>query len=126
MARRNTSDGSETSGQEAVAEPSQQGVAAETTDTAQADTVEAAPETVQTEDGAAEAGDTAEQDENSEPAPEPTAAEPSQEAPTADASRTVFVTGARAGDQCICPDGRTGTVHSFDSGLVCIPNHDQG
>jgi hypothetical protein len=26
----------------------------------------------------------------------------------------------------LCPDGRKGTVHSFDSGLVCIPNHDQG
>jgi lysophospholipid acyltransferase (LPLAT)-like uncharacterized protein len=26
----------------------------------------------------------------------------------------------------LAPDGRKGTVHSFDSGLVCIPNHDQG
>jgi hypothetical protein len=43
----------------------------------------------------------------------------------ADESRTGFVTGARPGDVCTCPDGRKGTVHSFDSGLVCIPNHDQ-
>lgn len=47
---------------------------------------------------------------------------------TADAneSRTEFVSGARPGDECTCPDGRKGTVHSFDSGLVCIPNADQG
>jgi hypothetical protein len=42
-----------------------------------------------------------------------------------DQSRTGFVTGARAGDECICPDGRKGTVHKFDEGLVCIPNHEQ-
>ncbi len=45
---------------------------------------------------------------------------------TPDASRTVFVSNARAGDQCICPDGRKGTVHKFDAGFVCIPNHEQG
>jgi hypothetical protein len=44
-----------------------------------------------------------------------------------DASRTGFADkGLRAGDECICPDGRKGTVHSFDAGFVCIPNHDQG
>jgi hypothetical protein len=48
------------------------------------------------------------------------------DAPDANASRTDFVKNARPGDECICPDGRKGTVHSFDSGLVCIPNHDQG
>jgi hypothetical protein len=48
-------------------------------------------------------------------------------APDTDQSRTGFVEkGQRAGDECICPDGRKGTVHSFDAGLICIPNHDQG
>src|SRR4051812_34866368 len=47
-------------------------------------------------------------------------------APAADESRTGFVSNARTGDACICPDGRKGTVHSFDAGFVCIPNHDQG
>jgi hypothetical protein len=47
--------------------------------------------------------------------------------PDANASRTGFAEkGLRAGDECICPDGRKGTVHSFDAGFVCIPNHDQG
>jgi hypothetical protein len=32
----------------------------------------------------------------------------------------------KAGDTCTCPDGRTGTVHSYDEGLICIPNADQG
>ena len=32
----------------------------------------------------------------------------------------------KAGDACTCPDGRTGTVHSYDEGLICIPNADQG
>jgi hypothetical protein len=44
-----------------------------------------------------------------------------------DASRTGYAEkGLRAGDKCICPDGRTGTVHSFDAGMICIPNQDQG
>ncbi|HEX3861294.1 MAG TPA: hypothetical protein VHY35_06330 [Stellaceae bacterium] len=47
-------------------------------------------------------------------------------APNADGSRTGFVSGVRAGEECVCPDGRKGTVHKFDEGLVCIPNHDQG
>jgi membrane protein involved in colicin uptake len=46
--------------------------------------------------------------------------------PGSDESRTGFVTNARPGDECTCPDGRKGTVHKFDEGLVCIPNHDQG
>lgn len=45
---------------------------------------------------------------------------------SADDSRTGFVKNARAGDECTCPDGRKGTVHKFDEGLVCIPNADQG
>lgn len=32
----------------------------------------------------------------------------------------------KIGDSCVCPDGRTGTIHSYDQGLVCIPNADQG
>jgi hypothetical protein len=46
--------------------------------------------------------------------------------PDANESRTGFVTNARPGDECTCPDGRTGTVHKFDEGLVCIPNAEQG
>ena len=41
------------------------------------------------------------------------------------ASRTGYVTDAKSGDECVCPDGRKGTVHKFDNGLVCIPNADQ-
>jgi hypothetical protein len=52
--------------------------------------------------------------------------EDSDKVPDADESRTGFVTNARPGDECICPDGRKGTVHLFDTGLVCIPNADQG
>jgi hypothetical protein len=44
-----------------------------------------------------------------------------------DASRTGYADkGLRAGDACTCPDGRTGTVHQYDAGLICIPNADQG
>lgn len=43
-----------------------------------------------------------------------------------EASRTGYAEkGLRAGDACTCPDGRAGTVHQYDAGLVCIPNHDQ-
>jgi hypothetical protein len=28
----------------------------------------------------------------------------------------------KAGDPCTCPDGRAGTLHSFDEGLICLPN----
>jgi hypothetical protein len=93
--------GSETSGD----------TAAETTATEQSETAEttatdagAAAEETSTEAGSETSGDTA-----------------------ADESRTGYADkGLRAGDQCICPDGRTGTVHSFDAGLICIPNADQG
>jgi hypothetical protein len=50
---------------------------------------------------------------------------PDTNVPDANASRTGFVARARSGDRCTCPDGRKGTVHKFDSGMVCIPNHDQ-
>jgi hypothetical protein len=54
------------------------------------------------------------------------AAEPTPEAP-ADESRTGYAEkGLRAGDACTCPDGRTGTVHQYDAGLICMPNQDQG
>lgn len=44
-----------------------------------------------------------------------------------DASRTGFAEkGLRAGDACTCPDGRTGTVHQYDAGLICMPNEVQG
>jgi hypothetical protein len=44
-----------------------------------------------------------------------------------DASRTGYADkGLRAGDACVCPDGRTGTVHQYDAGLICMPNQDQG
>jgi membrane protein involved in colicin uptake len=49
-----------------------------------------------------------------------------EQVPDAGESRTGFVRNARPGDACQCPDGRKGTVHRFDEGLVCIPNADQG
>ena len=63
------------------------------------------------------------------PADEPGAGGAAEEpTPVVDSneSRTGFVKNARPGDECICPDGRKGTVHKFDEGLVCIPNVDQG
>ena len=40
-----------------------------------------------------------------------------------DASRTGFAApGLKAGDACVCPDGRPGTVQSFTVGLICLPN----
>jgi hypothetical protein len=32
----------------------------------------------------------------------------------------------KVGDTCTCPDGRAGTIHSYDEGLICIPNQTQG
>jgi hypothetical protein len=98
---KNVDTGSETSGEQAAAETSQEETVA--ADTAAVETAQA-DETAAAEDagGAADAV-----------------------VPPANESRTDFVTGARPGDECTCPDGRKGTVHSFDSGLVCIPNHDQ-
>lgn len=55
------------------------------------------------------------------------AAETETPSETSDASRTGYAAkGLRAGDACICPDGRTGTVHQYDAGLICMPNQDQG
>jgi hypothetical protein len=102
----NVGAGSETSGEQ--------------TDTAQAETADTnASETAQVDEetSADSAGGAADAD-SSETSGE-TAAD-------ANASRTGFVTGARPSDDCICPDGRKGTVHKFDEGLVCIPNADQG
>ena len=45
---------------------------------------------------------------------------------SADAGDASSETTVKAGDSCTCPDGRTGTVHSYDQGLICIPNADQG
>jgi hypothetical protein len=95
--KENVDAGSETSGDQA--ETSHE----ETTETA-ADTTEQSEETAQDAGGAAE---------SKTDVPE-------------DASRTGFAEkGLRAGDACTCPDGRKGTVHQYDAGLICIPNHDQ-
>jgi hypothetical protein len=87
----------------------------ETAETALAETV--ATESAQTE--TVDAGGTADEStvEGSETA---------SDAVDATESRTGFVKGARPGEECTCPDGRKGTVHKFDEGLVCIPNADQG
>ena len=77
--------------------------AVETTVTAQADTTE----TTTTDTTATETA-TAEQET------------------VADAGGASSETVVKAGDTCECPDGRTGTVHSYDEGLICIPNADQG
>lgn len=45
---------------------------------------------------------------------------------SADAGGASSETTVKAGDSCVCPDGRTGIVHSYDEGLICIPNADQG
>ena len=45
---------------------------------------------------------------------------------TVDAGEASSETVVKAGDTCVCPDGRTGTVHSYDEGFICIPNADQG
>ena len=91
----------------------------ESADTAQAETADTS-ETAQAETGAQDAGGAAEQTEES-------GSETSGEEAPADQSRTGFAEkGLRAGDACTCPDGRKGTVHSFDAGLICIPNADQG
>ncbi len=54
------------------------------------------------------------------------ASEGAEVAPDANESRTGFVEKGAPGDECVCPDGRKGTVHKFDNGLICIPNADQG
>jgi hypothetical protein len=44
----------------------------------------------------------------------------------ADAGASADAGGAagqpKTGDSCVCPDGRPGTVHVLDEGLVCLPN----
>jgi hypothetical protein len=97
--------GSETSDDQAV----------DTTATAETTTTDtSATETAQADEGAsADAGvaaDTTTTDDASVPV---------------DGSRTGFVDKGQPGGECICPDGRKGTIHSFDAGLVCIPNEDQ-
>jgi hypothetical protein len=90
----------------------------ESADTAKADTTDTS-ETAQTDSSAENAGGAADQTETSSETSGESVADAEQ-------SRTGFADkGLRAGDECICPDGRKGTVHSFDAGFVCIPNHDQ-
>jgi hypothetical protein len=101
----NVDAGSETSGETATVETSQEETTA--TETTEPTTEPATGAVESTEDAGGAADETA-------------------ETPNAYESRTAFVTGARQGDECLCPDGRKGTVHKFDEGLVCIPNADQG
>ena len=104
MTDENIDAGSETSGEEAAAETSHE-------ETAAAETTEASTE--QSAETPADAGGAAE-----------TTVAPSE---VTDASRTGFADkGLRAGDACVCPDGRNGTVHQYDAGLICMPNQDQG
>jgi hypothetical protein len=104
MTDENIDAGSETSGEEAAAETSEETTAA-------AETTEAPTE--QSAETPADAGGAA----------DTTADDP--QVPV-DGSRTGFVEKGQAGGECICPDGRKGTIHTFDAGLVCIPNEDQG
>ncbi len=87
----------------------------ETAAPAQAETTDTASETAQAGAATASAGDAAEQKESSETSGEVV--------PDANESRTGYADkGLKAGDPCTCPDGRTGTVHRFDAGLICLPN----
>lgn len=57
------------------------------------------------------------------PADAPASDEHGTDAPDPNASRTGFAEpGLKTGDPCTCPDGRPGTVHRFDAGLICLPN----
>lgn len=57
------------------------------------------------------------------PPPEPPKEGMADDAPDPEASRTGFAApGLKAGDACVCPDGRPGTVQSFTVGLICLPN----
>jgi hypothetical protein len=107
----NIDAGSETSGEQATDTTASE--QSDTTDTTAADT--SATDTAQADTSAsADAGGVA------------TATEGTS-TPDANQSRTGFAEkGLHVGDQCTCPDGRKGTVHSFDAGLICIPNADQG
>lgn len=103
----NVDAGSETSGE--TADTAQ----ADTADTTTADTAEP---TASERTDAAEAGETV-------------AGGAADEAKTGDVpvdgSRTGFVENGQPCGECFCPDGRKGTIHRFDAGLVCIPNEDQ-
>jgi hypothetical protein len=114
----NVNAGSETSGDQAEAVTSQEETA-ETGTTAE--TTEQSAATAENAGGAAEASTGAYVQDEDEKAEGETSV-----TPDSDKSRTDFVTNARPGDECTCPDGRKGTVHKFDEGLVCIPNHEQG
>src|SRR6266702_1037285 len=98
----NIDAGSETSGEQPVAEPSQEApVASDPT------VVEPAPAEETPADAPAE----------EQPAPEPAAdaGGAADVVPDANESRTgVAEKGLRPGDPCKCPDGRKGAVHSFD------------
>jgi hypothetical protein len=71
--------------------------------------------------GAQDAGGAADAAESKETPAEP--ADTAQAETVADpAASTDFADmGLKAGDDCVCPDGRPGSVHRFDAGLVCIP-----
>jgi len=87
---------------------------------------QAADTTVQTETTTTDTGTTASQEVAADQSAGG-AADETEATPDANASRTgIAEKGLLPGDQCVCPDGRKGTVHRFDSGLVCIPNADQG
>jgi hypothetical protein len=107
----NIDAGSETSGEQATDTTASE--QSDTADTTAADTSASEPASAD-QPASADAGGVA------------TATEGTS-TPDADQSRTGFADkGLRVGDECKCPDGRKGTVHSFDAGLICIPNADQG
>ena len=87
----NVNAGSDNSGDTADTTATEQSdTAAQTTDTTATDTAQA-------DQGAADAGDAAEQEGNNSAAPAP-------------------------GASCICKDGRPGTVHDLGGEIVCLPN----
>lgn len=89
---------------------------------------EPAPTDAAPEETPAPADEAAPQPEETPAADAPASDEPVSDGETPserepDASRTGFAEkGLKAGDACTCPDGRAGTVHRFDAGLICIPN----
>jgi hypothetical protein len=100
----------------------------QTADTTSQETESTGSETASAETTSGVSTDTSAQvDEGTtEQAAEATSSETSTEV-AEDPSRTGFAEkGLRAGDECVCPDGRNGTVHQYDAGLICMPNQDQG
>jgi hypothetical protein len=79
-------------------------------------------ETENVEAGSETSGDTA----AAEASQETTVAAETTEASTEKSEETPasaeVAAEPKAGDTCTCPDGRTGTLHSFDEGLICLPN----